>query len=163
MFPSLKQLQPYYITQQTMTYTYLCDEDMLPNLQYPQSGHSSDSLRDFSQSIISQQTTLYKEKRYQSKAFDSTNKGWLILIVKLAISISFVGKLKRIACASCFFGTPLVFSKIFTCIFISRHHVIKTMIMIPIMIINMIMVMIMIMITITIKFKIMTMITFTIL
>ena len=32
---------------------------------------------------------------YQSKAFDSTNKGWLILIVKLAILISFVGKLKR--------------------------------------------------------------------
>ena len=33
MFPLLKQLQPYYITQQTMTYTYLCDEDMIPNLQ----------------------------------------------------------------------------------------------------------------------------------
>ena len=163
MFPSLKQLQPYYITQQTMTYTYLCDEDMLPNLQYLQTGHSSDSLRDFCQSIISQYTTLYKEKMYQSKAFDSTNKGWLILIVKLAISISFVGKLKRKACASCFFGTPLVFSKIFTWIFISRHHVIKIMIMIPIMIINMIMVMIMIMITITFKIKIMTMITFTIL
>ena len=67
MFPSLKQLQPYYITQQTMTYTYLCDEDMLPNLQYQQTGHSSDSLRDFSQSIISQYTTLYKQKMYQSK------------------------------------------------------------------------------------------------
>ena len=33
MFPSLKQLQPYDNTQQTMTYTYLCDEDMLPYLQ----------------------------------------------------------------------------------------------------------------------------------
>ena len=91
------------------------------------------------------------------------NQKLLIQPIKLAISISFVGKLKRIACASCSFGTPLVFSKIFTCIFISRHHVIKIMIMIPIMIINMIMVMIMIMITITIKFKIMTMIKFTIL
>ena len=78
-----------------MTYTYLCDEYKLPNLQYQQTGRSSDSLRDFSQSIISQYTTLYKEKMYQSKAFDSTNKGWLILIVKLPISISFVGKLKR--------------------------------------------------------------------
>ena len=136
---------------------------MLLILQYQQTGHSSDSLRDFSQSIISQYTTLYKEKMYQSKAFDSTNKGWLILIVKLAISISFVGKLKRKACGSCFFGTPLVFSTIFTWIFISRHHVIKLMIMIPIMIINMIMVMIMIMITITFKIKIMTMITITIL
>ena len=134
-----------------MRYTYLCDEDMLPYLQLLQTGHSSDSLRDFSQSIISQYTTLCKEKMYQSKAFDSTNKGWLILIVKLAIPISFVGKLKRKACGSCFFGTPLVFSKIFTCIFISRHHVIKIIIMIPIMIMNMIMVTIMIMITITIK------------
>ena len=81
MFPSRKQLQPYYITQQTMTYTYLCDENILLNLQYQQTGQSSDSLRDFSQSIISQQTTLYKKKIYQSKAFDSTNEGWLILIV----------------------------------------------------------------------------------
>ena len=147
----------------TRTCTYLCDEDMLLNLQYQQTGHSSDSLRDFSQSIISQYTTLYKEKMYQSKAFDSTNKGWLIRIVKLAISISFVGKLKRKAFGSCFLSTPLVFSKIFTWIFISRHHVIKLMIMISIMIINMIMVMIMIMITITFKIKIMTMITITIL
>ena len=165
-FPSLKQLQPYYITQQNMTYTYLCDEDMLPNLQYPQTGHSSNSLRDFSQLIISQYTTLYKEKKmYQSKAFDLTREGWLILIVKLAISISFVGKLKQKACDSCFFGTPLVFSKISTCIFISIHHVIKIMITIPIMIINMIKVMIMIMITITItiKTKIMIVITITIL
>ena len=144
-----------------MTYTYLCDEDILPNLQYHQTGHSSDSLRDFSQLIISQYTVLYKENMYQSKAFDSTNRGWLILIVKLAISISFVGKRKRKACGSWFFGTALVFSKIFTCIFISRHHVIKIMIMIPITIINMIMVIIMI--TITIKIKIMTMITITIL
>ena len=151
----------YYITQQTMTYTYLCDEDMLSYLQLLQTGHSSDSLRDFGQLIISQYTVLYKEKMYQSKTFDSTNRGWLILIVKLAISISFVGKLKRKACGSCFFGTVLVFSKIFTCIFISRHHVTKIMIMIPIMIINMMMVMIMI--TITIKIKIMTMITITIL
>ena len=134
---------------------------MLPNLQCQQTGHSSDSLRDFSQSIISQYTTLYKEKMYQSKAFESTHKGWLILIVKLAILIGFVGKLKRKACGWCFFGTPLVFSKISTCIFISIHHVIKIMIMIPIMIINMIMVMIMI--TITIKIKITTMITITIL
>ena len=163
MFPSIKKLQPYQITQQTMTYTYLCDEDMLPYLQQPQTGHSSDSLRDFSQPIISQYTMLYKEKMYQSKAFDSTNKGWLILKVKLSISISFVGKLKRKACGSCFFCTALVCSKIFTCIFISRHHVIKIMIMIPIMIINMIVVMIMIMITITIKIKIMIMITITIL
>ena len=144
-----------------MTYTYLCDEDMLPNLQEPQTGHSSDSLRDFSQLIISQKTMLYKEKMNQSKAFDSTNKGWLILTVKLATSISFVRKLQWKACGSCFFGTPLVFSKIFTCIFISRHHVIKIMIMILIMIMNMIMVMIMI--TITIKIKIMIMITITIL
>ena len=108
---------------------------------------------------------LYKEKMYQSKAFDSINEDWLILIVNLAISISFVGELKWKACGSCFFGTPLVFSKISTCIFISIHDVIKIIIMIPIMIINMIMVMIMIMITITItiKIKIMIMITITIL
>ena len=116
--------EPRYYSA-TMTYTYLCDEDMLPNLQEQQTGHSSDSLRDFSQLIISQCTTLYKEKMYQSKAFDSTNEGWLILIVKLAISISFVGKLKRKACGSCFFGTPLVFSKTSKCMFISIHHVIK--------------------------------------
>ena len=56
----------YYITQQTMTYTYLCDEDMLSYLQLLQTGHSSDSLRDFGQLIISQYTVLYKEKMYQS-------------------------------------------------------------------------------------------------
>ena len=37
-----------------MTYTYLCDENILLNLQNQQTGQSSDSLRDFSQSIISQ-------------------------------------------------------------------------------------------------------------
>ena len=46
-----------------MTYKYLCDEDMLLYLQLLQTGHSSDSLRDFSQLIISQYTTLYKEKK----------------------------------------------------------------------------------------------------
>ena len=63
MFHSLKKIQPYYITQQTMAYTYPSDEDMLPNLQYLQTSHSSDSLRDFSQLIISQYTKLYKEKK----------------------------------------------------------------------------------------------------
>ena len=65
-----------------MTYKYLCDEDMLLYLQLLQTGHSSDSLRDFSQLIISQYTTLYKEKNVLIKSFfDSTSEGWLILKV----------------------------------------------------------------------------------